>query len=86
MEAVSNLSDAARDQETFRELFVDGKAPDSGRLDDYARCLVNMEPPQVDGLFATAEVRVTIDGRESTHQWSFARTDGVWKIQEAPLP
>jgi hypothetical protein len=86
MEAISNLSDAARERESFQELFIAGRVPNDAQRQRYSQCLVRMEPPVVLGHSATAEVQVTIDGRESVQQWTFARENGVWKIQDAPLP
>ena len=86
MEVVSNLSDSARNKDSFQELFVSGSVPNDSQRERYGRCLVSMEPPVVKGRTATAEVHVTIDGRESKQQWTLAEEDGVWKIQDAPLP
>lgn len=86
MEAVSNLSDAARDKSSFQELFVTGSVPSESQRVRYGRCLISMDPPVVTGRAATVEVQVTIDGRESAQQWTLAQEDGIWKIQNAPLP
>lgn len=86
MEAIANLSDAADDKDSFRELFVTGSVPSGSQRVRYSRCLISMEPPVVTGRSATVEVQVTLDGRESAQQWTLEQEDGVWKIQNAPLP
>ncbi len=88
MSTISDLSDAARDDEFFRSLFVDGTAPVDAERVLYSKYIFNMDEPTVTG--ETAKVNVKVTNAEGdvlgTKEWVFLFDAGQWKIQRAPLP
>lgn len=88
MAAVSNLSDAARDSESFDSLFVDGAAPADAERLRYSTFLFNMDQPTVIGETAKVNVQFTNAQGEDLgiKEWVFVFDAGQWMIQSAPLP
>ncbi len=88
MAAISDLPDAARDAEFFDSLFVAGAAPAAGERARYSQYIFNADEPTVTAQSAKVNIRITnADGDDlGTQEWVFARDDGQWKIEQAPLP
>ena len=88
MATISDLSDAARDAEFFRSLFVDGTAPVDAERVSYSKYIFNMDEPTVTGETAKVNVQVTNAQGDvlGTQEWVFLFDAGQWKIQRAPLP
>lgn len=86
--AIANLSDAARDPESFSSFFVEGSAPDESQRHRYREYYYEMETPVITGSSATAVVRMQDSTGEVLDQkeWSFSKVDAQWKIDAAPLP
>jgi hypothetical protein len=86
--ALSDVAGAASDPTDFRELFVEGAAPEAER-DKYRPYMYRAKSVKIDGANATAMVEVE-DG--STGQivgeieWTLVLQGEEWKLKTAPLP
>lgn len=95
---VTSLNDAAGAEDSFKELFVGGSAPENrGAYFSTAIELINV---QVNGEEAQATVKISqgnaaSEGGDGTKSedvaagevtWKLKKEAGTWKLQDAPLP
>ena len=79
---------AARDEEEFKNLFKSPTGPNSphSKYQD-TPCEIQPATVKVDGDWGNAKVDVYDDSGtlSGTLEWTFAKVDGQWKIEHAPL-
>ena len=86
---ITEVPDHAGVPESFSAMVTASFPADDEQRKRYARfmCVAKRDDVSVDGESATANVRLEdIDGNNTTAQWTFVKENGVWKIQDAPLP
>ena len=88
-EAVSHISDAAAEPESFQALFVDGTAPPEAQRKRYRKYTFDAADVAVAGDTATVQVSIISpfdDQSVGEAEWTCARAAGQWRLQNAPLP
>ena len=87
--ALSDVSGAASDPQTFRAMFVEGAAPPDSERAKYSPYMYRAKSIEIEGSTATAMVEVE-DGNTSQIvgevEWTLVLQGGQWKLQTAPLP
>lgn len=86
---VSDMSDAAGTPTGFQAIFAEGAAPSEAERANYRGYGFRATATRVSGDSATATVRVersADDQLVGETEWTAVRSDGGWKLQEAPMP
>ena len=87
--AVFDLADSTSDPERFNSMFTQTSVPTDQQREEYRIVALtpDFESVHSDGDFATVDVTVRnqVGDELAQVQWKFAKVDGQWKIEHAPL-
>lgn len=96
---VTSVNDAAGSEQTFKEIFVGGNAPEE-RNKYFSAIIEPVGTPEVSGNEATQKIKISQGaaeeegrGAEESEEiasgevtWTLQKAGEIWKLKDAPLP